>query len=45
MFINCDKTNIRTKIGLKSANKTPLRSEVTVNNKFKLGLCFKKAAQ
>jgi hypothetical protein len=34
-----------TKTGLKSANKTPLMSEVTVNNKFKLGICFKKAAQ
>jgi hypothetical protein len=26
-------------------NKTPLMSEMTVNNKLKLGICFKKAAQ
>jgi hypothetical protein len=39
LFINCDKTN------MKSANKTPLMSEVTVNNKLKLGIRFKKAAQ
>jgi hypothetical protein len=31
---------------MKSANETPLMSEVTVNNsKLKLGICFEKAAQ
>jgi hypothetical protein len=44
VFINCDKTNNNER-KLKSANKTPLMSEVTVNNKLKLGICFKKAAQ
>jgi hypothetical protein len=33
------------KTGLKSATKTPLMSEVTDNDKLKLGICFKKAAQ
>jgi hypothetical protein len=35
----------RTKTGVKSANKTPIMSELTVDNKLKLGICFKKAAQ
>jgi hypothetical protein len=33
----CDKTNIRTENWIESANKTPLMSEVTVDNKLKLG--------
>jgi hypothetical protein len=38
MFINSDKTNIRNE------NWT-LTPEVTVNNKLKFGICFKKAVQ
>jgi hypothetical protein len=41
----CDKTNIRNENWIESANKTPLMSEVTVDNKLKLGIRFKKAAQ
>jgi hypothetical protein len=44
VFINCNKTNIRNENWIENANKTPLMSEVRVNNKLKLGICFKEVA-
>jgi hypothetical protein len=41
VFINCDKTNIRNENWIEKL----LMSEVTVNNKLKLGICFEMAAQ
>jgi hypothetical protein len=45
VFTSRDKTNIRNENWIENANKTPLMSEVRVNNKLKLGICFKEVAQ